>query len=129
MYLLTIYYTITGTLIFYFKGSLGIILFSIAFFLAIFWIYRLGYIETRLSWQNLAYQFQQAISIKSRAPLHYNRIWHRFILLLGDVITLNLALFIMYWLKFRSGFLVSNDYRPVSEYFLSPVFILFLLMW
>ena len=129
MYLLTIFYVIAGALIFYFKGPLGIILFSFAFFLAIFWIYRLGYVETRLTWQNLAYQFQQAISLKSRAPLHFNRIWHRFLLLLGDIFTLNLALYLMYWLKFRSGFLGTNEYRPVSEYFVSPVFLLLLLTW
>ena len=129
IYLLTIFYTIAGVLIFYFKGPLGILLFSFAFFLAIFWIYRLGYVETRLSWQNLAYQFQQAIPVKSRAPLHFNRIWHRFILILGDIFTLNLALYVMHWLKFQSGFLGSSEYRPVSEYFISPVFLLLLLVW
>ncbi|UCF64025.1 MAG: sugar transferase [bacterium] len=129
IYFLTIFYTVSGVLIFYFKGPLGILLFCFAFFLAIFWIYRLGYVETRLSWQNLAYQFQQAIPVKSRAPLHFNRIWHRFILILGDIITLNLALFVMHWLKFQSGFLGTSEYRPISEYFISPVFLLLLLVW
>jgi UDP-GlcNAc:undecaprenyl-phosphate GlcNAc-1-phosphate transferase len=129
MYLLTIFYVITGALLFYFKGPLGIILFSFAFFLALFWIYRLGYVETRLTLQNLAYQFQQAISLKSRAPLHFNRIWHRLLLLIGDMFTLNLALYFMHWLKFRTGFLGTSEYRPIAEYFVSPVFILLLLTW
>ena len=129
MYILTVFYTIAGVLIFYFKGPLGIVLFGFAFFLALFWIYRLGYVETRLSWQSLAYQFQQAIAVKSRAPLHFNRIWHRFILLLGDILTLNLALYMMHWLKFQSGFLGTSEYRPISEYFVSPVFLLLLLVW
>lgn len=129
MYILSIFYVITGALIFYFKGPLSIILFGFAFFLALFWIYRLGYVETRLTLQNLAYQFQQAISLKSRAPLHFNRIWHRFLLLIGDIFTLNLALYLMHWLKFHTAFLGTSEYRPIAEYFISPVFLLLLLTW
>ncbi len=129
LYVFTIIFVVLGLLIYLFKGILGVILFGIAFVIALFWVYRLGYVETRLSWQNLAHQLQHAIAVKSRAPLHFKRIWHRFILFLMDIITINLSLYVMYWLKFHSGFFARANYRPVSEYFVSPVFILILLGW
>ncbi len=129
MYFLTFFYVTAGVLIFYFKGFLGLILFGIAFFLAVFWIYRLGYVETRFSWQKFAHQFQQMVIVKARAPLHFNRIWHRLILIISDVLTVNFALYSMHWFKFESGVFAQSTYRPISDYFFSPVFLFLLLAW
>jgi lipopolysaccharide/colanic/teichoic acid biosynthesis glycosyltransferase len=130
MYFFTVLYVSIGILMFYFEGWLSLFLFAMAFLLAIFWLYRLGYVETRLSWQNLINQLQKSMAVKTRAPLHFNRIWHRLIMLIVDIITINFALYAMHWLKFRSGLLPSSaDFRPVSEYFISPVFLLLLLAW
>jgi lipopolysaccharide/colanic/teichoic acid biosynthesis glycosyltransferase len=130
MYFFTILYVSLGLLMFYFEGWLSLLLFAMAFLLALFWLYRLGYVETRLSLQNLINQLQKSMAIKTRAPLHFNRIWHRLLLVIVDIITINIALYAMHWLKFRSGLLPgSADFRPVSEYFVSPVFLLLLLAW
>lgn len=129
MYFLTFFYVASGVLIFYFGGYLGLILFAIAFVMAVFWLYRLGYVETRLSWQKLGHQLQQVVAAKGRAPLHFNRIWHRLILIINDFIMVNVALYSMHWFKFKSGIFSGAGYRPVTEYFFSPVFLVLSLFW
>lgn len=129
MYVLTGFYVIMALLIFTFKGILSIILFGLALFLAFFWIYRLGYVETRLTLQNFAHQLQHVISPKPRAPLHFDRIWHRIVLFTIDVISFSISLYLFYWLKFESGVFREANFRPLTEYFFSPVFILLLFGW
>ena len=129
MYLLTTFYVVFSLIIFTFKGILGLILFAVAFFLAFFWIYRLGYVETRLTLQNFAHQLHHVTSPKPRAPLHFNRIWQRMVLVLVDMGSISVSLFLFYWLKFESGIFTDAIFRPLSEYFFSPVFILILFGW
>ncbi|OGB66161.1 MAG: hypothetical protein A2Y94_01685 [Caldithrix sp. RBG_13_44_9] len=129
MYLLTAFYVVFALIIFIFKGILGLVLFAVAFFLAFFWIYRLGYIETRITLQNFAHQLHHVTSPKPRAPLHFNRLWQRIVLFLVDIGSVSMSLFIFYWLKFESGIFSEAIFRPLSEYFFSPVFILILFGW
>ena len=129
MYLLTTFYVVFALIIFTFKGILGLVLFAVAFFLAFFWIYRLGYVETRLTLQNFAHQLHHVTSPKPRAPLHFNRIWQRMVLVLVDIGSISVSLFLFYWLKFESGIFTEAIFRPLSEYFFSPVFILILFGW
>lgn len=129
LYIFTAFYAGLGLLMVFHQGIVGLLLSVIGFIYALFWIYRLGYVETRLSWQNLSNQFQRTGIIKSRAPLHFHRIWHILILLISDILAINIALYLTYWVKFQSGLFAEAYYRPVSEYFSSPVFILLLLGW
>jgi UDP-GlcNAc:undecaprenyl-phosphate GlcNAc-1-phosphate transferase len=129
LYIFTAFYAGLGLLMVFHQGIIGLLLFIIGFIYALFWIYRLGYVETRLSWQNLSNQFQRTGVVKSRAPLHFHRIWHILILLISDIFAINIALYLTYWVKFQSGLFAEAYYRPVSEYFSSPVFILLLLGW
>lgn len=129
IYIFSTFFVGLGVLMVFFQGIVGLILFIIAVLFALLWIYRLGYIETRLSWQNLSNQFQKTGGIQSRAPLHLNRIWHILILLISDIIAISIALYLIYWVKFQSGLFPEIVYRPVSEYFFTPVFMLLVLGW
>lgn len=129
LYLFTALYVVLGVLMTFFVGFMGLILFIFGFLFAIFWIWRLGYFETRASWQNLANQFQKGISAQKRAPLFFNKVWHILLLFLSDLISLNLALFMVFILKFQSGLIVSPVSRPITEYFNSPAFLLLTFAW
>jgi UDP-GlcNAc:undecaprenyl-phosphate GlcNAc-1-phosphate transferase len=129
LYIFTAFYAGLGLLMVFHQGIIGLLLFIIGFIYALFWIYRLGYVETRLSWQNLSNQFQRTGIVKSRAPLYFHRIWHILILLISDILAINVALYLTYWVKFQSGLFAETYYRPISEYFSSPVFLLLLLGW
>ncbi len=129
IYLLTLFTVIMGVLMVLFPGITALLIFFITIFFALFWIWRLGYIETRFSMQNLAYQFQKSIPIKKRALIYPNRIWHKLLLLLSDVITINAALYLTYWFKFNSGIISSGVHRPPSDYFNTPVFLFLTMGW
>lgn len=129
LYIFTAFYVVIGVLMIYYKGILGLLLFMLAFLFAIFWIYRLGYVETRVSWQNLSHQFQRTGVVRSRAPLHFNRIWNILLLLISDIFAINIGLYLIYYLKFHSGLFPETVYRSASEYFFSPVFLFLLLGW
>ncbi|MEJ2637768.1 MAG: MraY family glycosyltransferase, partial [Calditrichia bacterium] len=111
LYLLAAFYVTLGVFMVYFQGIVGIILFAIGFVFAIFWVWRLGYVETRFSYQNTEYQFRNLIAVQRRAPIHFHQVWHKLILLLSDFITVNLALYLTYWIKFQSGILGPTVYR------------------
>jgi UDP-GlcNAc:undecaprenyl-phosphate GlcNAc-1-phosphate transferase len=129
LYLFTGLYVVLGILMVYFTEFMGLLLFIIGFGFAIFLIWRLGYFETRTSWQNLVNQFHRTISVRKRAPLHFHRIWHVLLVFTSDVIAINFALIMLYMLKFQSGLLGSGIVRPLIEYFTSPAFLLISFLW
>ena len=129
LYLFTGLYVTLGVLMVYFSGFMGLILFIIGFGFALFLIWRLGYFETRTSWQNLVNQVQKTISVQKRAPLHFNRIWHILLLLISDIVAINLSLLMLYILKFQSGLLGSENIRPLADFFSSPAFLLISFVW
>ncbi|OPX35248.1 hypothetical protein B1H10_01685 [candidate division KSB1 bacterium 4484_188] len=129
LYIFTAIFVVIGLLMVYFQGISGLILFIIALLLSVYWAWRLGYVETRFSHQNLIYQVEKAGKIHRRAPLHVNRIWHILLLLLSDVVTINMGLYFTYWLKFKSGLITPSAYRLASDYFSTPVFLLLLIGW
>jgi len=129
LYIFTALYVVLGVLMVYFPGTFGVVLFIIAFLFALYWVWRLGYVETRFSHQKSMYQSDRMLQVQSRAPLHLNRIWHKILLLFSDLIMLNVALYFTYWLKFNSGIFQPEIYRPASDYFSTPVFLLLTLGW
>lgn len=129
IYLFTFLYVVLGVLMAYYPGFLGLLLFLLALFFALYWIWRLGYVETRVSQQNLSYQKRTLAQVRRRGPVHFNRVWHRLLLIFSDLITVNLALYVTYWLKFQSGIFSTPIYRPISDYFSTPVFLFLTLGW
>jgi UDP-GlcNAc:undecaprenyl-phosphate GlcNAc-1-phosphate transferase len=129
LYLITIFYVILGVLMVFYRGTSALILFLVAAILSFYWIWRLGYIETRFSMQYIMNQFNKSIPVKKRAPLFFSRIWHKLLIIFSDLIMVNLALYLMYWFKFRSGIVEATVHISFSEYFSSPVFLFFTLGW
>ncbi len=129
LYIFTAFYVAAGVLMIYFREFTGLILFLIVLIFSLFWVWRLGYVETRFSMQSSLYQFQQAIPVRRRAPLHFHRLWHKLLLVCLDIIFLNLALYLTYWLKFASGLFAPPAQRPISDYFSTPVFLLITIGW
>ncbi|GAB4337646.1 MAG: hypothetical protein Kow0037_20620 [Calditrichia bacterium] len=129
MYLFTGILTALGFFSYFFKGIFPVLFFMIALGLGGFWVWRLGYFETRYSYQNQLYQKSTGMPVTKRAPLHPGRIWHTFLLLLTDIFTLNLSLLAIYFLKFQSGLYHLSATRPITDYFTSPVFMLITLGW
>ncbi len=129
LYLFTIFYVVAGILLVYFQEYTGLIVFIIVFLFTLFWIWRLGYVETRSSMQNFVFHSRRTNSVRKRAPIHFTRIWHKLLLLLSDLVTINLSLYFTHWLKFQSNLFSFAEYRPLSDYFSTPVFLLLTIAW
>ncbi|GAB4367494.1 MAG: hypothetical protein Kow0042_08140 [Calditrichia bacterium] len=129
LYIFTFLFVLLGVLMSYFQDLVSFVLFLIALFSEVFWIWRLGYVETRFSHQNIIPTYSPSTGVWSRPPLFLSHIWHIILLLASDIIALNLALVATYWVKFQSGLFTSPTYRSISDYFSTQVFLLITLGW
>lgn len=129
IYLFAILYMLLAVAMAYYPGLMGLFLFIIALVTTLFLIWRLGYVETRFSYLHTIFQKEMVEQMRRRAPFHFNRVWHRVLILLSDLVMINLALYVTYWFKFHSGIIAVTEVRPLSDYFSTPVFLLLTLGW
>jgi UDP-N-acetylmuramyl pentapeptide phosphotransferase/UDP-N-acetylglucosamine-1-phosphate transferase/lipopolysaccharide/colanic/teichoic acid biosynthesis glycosyltransferase len=127
IHVLAIFYALTGVMMTFYSEFTATILFIMAFSFSIFWAWRLGYVETRTF---ITFGLsERETSAKIRPPLHWNRLWHQIIILVGDVIAINFALYLTFWFKFQSGMVQPITTRPMEDFVANPVFLLFTLGW
>ena len=102
IYLASILFAIAAYLISSENKTYGLLMLILVVIVVVFSLNRLGYLEARKKKVYLG--DQQLILVKSQlAPLSMQRLWHKLLLLILDVVAINLALIFIYWLKFVSG--------------------------
>jgi UDP-GlcNAc:undecaprenyl-phosphate GlcNAc-1-phosphate transferase len=125
--LLSVFYTLIGIFMFIYMEMAGDLLFLIAFVFSIYWAWRLGYLETR---RTVAFGFEELETSTAIRPLvHWNKFLHQLYILVGDLASINLALYITYWFKFHSGIFQPPATHSIQDYVITPVFLLFSIGW
>jgi len=112
-------------------GLIGGAVVLLIFIIAIFSLYRLGYLEAQ---KIKTYVGEQSIIEvkKEMAPLSMRRFWHKLSLVISDIINLNIALLLTYLIRFHSGLfenlsaLSSNYYLTSGVWLLLTIFFIFL---
>ncbi len=127
MYYFTMLYTVLGVLMVFYRELAGAFLFLLAFSFSIYWAWRLGYLETR---QKISFGIsEQQTRAAMRSPIHVNRIWHQIAIFLGDIAAINLAGYLTWWFRFRSGIILPASPRLWQDFFTEPVFLIITGVW
>jgi UDP-GlcNAc:undecaprenyl-phosphate GlcNAc-1-phosphate transferase len=123
IYLFSFLFGLTAYLISTESRIYGIVLLILVLLLAIFSLYRLGYLEAQKIKTYLG--DQSIIQVKKEmAPLSMRRFWHKFVLFLADFMVINLVFIITYWFRFHSGFFKNVEVLPVDFYVTSGVWLI-----
>ncbi|RMG65928.1 MAG: hypothetical protein D6715_07765 [Calditrichaeota bacterium] len=123
MWLFGLFYMVLGVLMVYYREFTATVLFLLAFVFSLYWVWRLGYLESRQGSR------LQAGETPFPAPVSWSRIWHQIWLLVGDLVGVNAALLVTIWFKFYSGLIQPPTTRPLSEFIEAPVCLLLSLGW
>jgi UDP-GlcNAc:undecaprenyl-phosphate GlcNAc-1-phosphate transferase len=91
--------------------------------IAIFSLYRLGYLEDQKI-RTTSGELSVIQVRKEQAPLSMRRFWHKFLLILSDIITLNLALLFTFWFRYHSGIMPNQPNLQADYYFYSGVWLI-----
>jgi len=127
MYLFGFFYGFLGVLMTVYQEFIGLVLFLFALSFALFLSWRLGYLESR---QMVRIGLRNMEGIDATQPmLHWNRLLHQILIFIGDIFSINLALYLTYWFKFQSGFISPITVHSFQEYLSNPVFVVFTLGW
>ena len=127
LYLLACLYSVIGVLMVLYDEVVGLPLFVIALIFSIYWAWRLGYLETR---SRLIFGLEEREAPTAIRPqFHWNRIWHQVTVFMGDILSINIVLYVTYWFKFQSGVLQVLTFRSLQDYFMTPVFLTFTIAW
>jgi len=104
-------------------GLYGALIVLLIFLIAILSLYRLGYLEAQ---KIKTYMGEQTVIEvkKEMAPLSMRRFWHKFLLILSDVIMLNLALLATYLIRFQSGLFDNVANLTLNFYVTSGIWLL-----
>ncbi len=104
-------------------GLYGALVVLLIFLIAILSLHRLGYLEAQKIKTYIGEQTVIEVK-KEMAPLSMRRFWHKFLLIVSDVITLNLALLITYLIRFHSGLFENIADLSLNFYFTSGIWLL-----
>ena len=127
MYYFTLLFVALGVLMVIYREFAGTLLFLIAFVFAIFWTWRLGYLETR---RIISFGVnEQETAATMRPQIHVGSIWHKIAILAGDIIAINLAIYLTWWFKFQSGVINPLTIKSLQDYFTTPVWLVFTAGW
>ncbi len=128
MYYFTLLYVTLGVLmVLYWDRLAGSLLFLLAFIFSLYWAWRLGYLETR---RYISFGIgEQEIGASLRPPIHVGRIWHQIALLIGDIFSAGLAVFLVFWFRFKSGILEPPGDKPLNDYLAQPVLFVLVGFW
>ena len=104
-------------------GIYGALVVLIIFLIAVLSLNRLGYLEAEKIKTYIGEQ--SVIEVKKEmAPLSMRRFWHKFLMIVSDVITLNLALLGTYLIRFHSGLFDNITNLTLNFYFTSGIWLL-----
>jgi UDP-GlcNAc:undecaprenyl-phosphate GlcNAc-1-phosphate transferase len=118
IYIISVLFGLAALLMAGESGFYGVVLLLLLIGVIVFILRRLGYLEAARSKSYLG--DEEVIRVlRQTAPLSMRRFWHKFFLLLTDIITINLALMASYWLRFYSG-MFETSYSFAPDYFLTP---------
>ncbi len=123
IYLFSFLFGLAAYLIATETGLIGGLVVLLIFVIAVFSLYRLGYLEAQ---KIKTYVGEQSIIQvkKEMAPLSMRRIWHKLSLVISDVMMLNLALLLTYLIRFHSGLFENIVSLSLDYYFTSGVWLL-----
>lgn len=124
MYYGTLVFVAFGVLMVVYRELAGVLLFLGALGFAIFWAWRLGYVETRRP-ITFGLGERETHAPDMRPMIHVSRLWHQIALMLGDLLALNVALYLTFWFRFQSGVVNPLAIRSLQDYLTEPVFLFF----
>jgi UDP-GlcNAc:undecaprenyl-phosphate GlcNAc-1-phosphate transferase len=111
IYFVSILYAISAYLILTQSTFFGVVIFSITAIISFVGLKRIGYLEAQRI--KTYYGDDEIIRVnQAMAPLFMQRLIHKILLSVSDIIMINLALLITWWFRFKSGFV--NVERPVD---------------
>jgi UDP-GlcNAc:undecaprenyl-phosphate/decaprenyl-phosphate GlcNAc-1-phosphate transferase len=93
------------------------------FIIAVFSLYRLGYLEDQKI-KTYTGEFSVIKVKKELAPLSMRRFWHKFLLILTDIVALNLSLLFTFWFRYHSGFFPKESVLFADYYLYSGVWLI-----
>ncbi|TFH01700.1 MAG: hypothetical protein E4H13_04180, partial [Calditrichales bacterium] len=105
----------------------GLVIFMIIF-LSLISLHRLGYLEAEKMKTYLGDQVLIQVR-KEMAPLSMRRFWHKFVLLISDILMLNLALLTTYGIRFYSGMFENPAFLSLEYYFTSGIWLILTTMF
>jgi UDP-GlcNAc:undecaprenyl-phosphate GlcNAc-1-phosphate transferase len=117
IYFFSILFGITAYLMSIEYKIYGIILFIIMIIFAIISLNRLGYLEAQKIKKYLGDHTIVEVK-KETAPLSLNKLKHKSLLIVSDLLTIHLALIITFWFRFHSGFFDQTTPFFSIDYFL-----------
>jgi UDP-GlcNAc:undecaprenyl-phosphate GlcNAc-1-phosphate transferase len=117
IYFFSILFGITAYLMSIEYKIYGIILFIIMIIFAIISLNRLGYLEAQKIKKYLGDHTIVEVK-KETAPLSLNKLKHKSLLIVSDLLTIHLALVITFWFRFHSGFFDQTTPFFSIDYFL-----------
>lgn len=128
IYLASILFGLTAYVMSGDEGVYGFTLLIIVVLASVLSLIRLGYLEAQ---RGKSYLGDDSIInvYRAKAPLLMRRFWHKFLLLLTDIIAINLALALAYWFRFYSGFYDEIAILPPDYYFGSAVSVILTLFF
>lgn len=107
---------------------LGLLLFILIVLLSFFGLQRIGYLESQRV--RSYYGDETIIEVKSEvAPLNIRRLLHKLLLGWSDVLTINLALFLTWYIRFKINLIPANKQVMVDQLLIFPVIFLLTLFW
>lgn len=128
IYLITILYAVTAYLIITQIAFLGEILLAVVIILSVWGLKRIGYLEaqkiTTLYGDDTVFRVKREI-----APLSIKRITHKLVLAISDILMLNMALFLTWWIRFQSGWFRVERVVSIGRFMFIPVMVLLTLGW
>jgi UDP-GlcNAc:undecaprenyl-phosphate GlcNAc-1-phosphate transferase len=123
IYLFSFLFGVSAILIATETGLYGVLVVLLIFMTAVLSLSRLGYLEAQKIKTYLGEQ--SVIEVKRETvPLSMRRFWHKLILISSDVIMLNMALLITYFIRFQSGFFENISNLSLDFYFTSGIWLL-----
>ncbi len=128
IYLSALSFGITAYLLARHFMVVGGILLGVVLLLAILGLKRLGYLEA----QRIKTYYGDHEIIKSQpilAPLSIRRVLHKMLLVATDVFTVNLSLFVTWWIRYASGWFDGGRLMDSSIIFDPVVMVIFTLSW
>ncbi len=123
IYLICLLFAVSGYVMATESTLYGSLLVLLVVAVVVFGLIRLGYLEARKNKHYLGDGDVIAVR-KALAPISMRRFWHKILLIGGDVIAINAALLLTFWLRFMSGVLREPTALPADYYFAPGVFVI-----
>lgn len=128
IYLASFLYAFAAYLIIARSPFFGAIVLLILVLLSYLGLKRVGYLEAQYSKKYYG-DFSVIEGKREIAPLNMQRILHKIVLAVSDMLMLNLALFLSWWLRYRSGWMPAGGQIAFEEFMITPVTLILSFGW